>query len=167
MAFFTAVPEIPTVPATPDLSLPLVSGPVQPLVLFPVRLETRFSPRGDGGADLRVRVYPDPLHVDTHEPELTDQEIVWGRNFWEQMWRAATDDGTAGARGVSSSNVSIPIARRGWRRRSRRSTRPSSRRNRSRRISRFRSRSRFPRRRQRLARGRVRLVRGCCRRAGA
>ena len=40
---------------------------MEPLVLFPVRLETRFSPLADGGADLRIRIYPDTIHVDTHE----------------------------------------------------------------------------------------------------
>ena len=57
-----------------------------------MRLETRFFPRGDGGADLRVRVYPDAIHVDTHEPELTEEEITWGRHFWEQTWRAGNDE---------------------------------------------------------------------------
>ena len=76
----------------PDLETPLSFGPPQPLLLFPVRLETRFFPRGDGGADLRVRVYPDAIHVDTHEPQLTEAEITWGRHFWEQTWRAGNDE---------------------------------------------------------------------------
>ena len=85
-------PAIPVVPFTPDLAEPLSFGPTQPIVLFPVRLETRFFPLPDGGADLRVRVYPDKVHIDTHEPALTEQEIVWGKHFWEQSWRAAKDE---------------------------------------------------------------------------
>jgi hypothetical protein len=95
MAFVNPIPAIPVVPADPNLDLPLSFGPAQPLLLFPVRLETRFFPRGDGGADLRVRVYPDAIHVDTHEPDLTEAEITWGRHFWEQTWRAGDEQAAA------------------------------------------------------------------------
>lgn len=57
-----------------------------PLLLFPVRLETRFVPARNGsGTELRVRVYPDDVHIDTHEPGLTEEEERWGRHFWEQV----------------------------------------------------------------------------------
>lgn len=92
MALSNPIPPIPTVPQTPDLATPLTFGPATPLVLLPVRLETRFTPRADGGSDLRVRVYPDTIHIDTHEPELTAQEQLWGKHFWEQTWRAAGDE---------------------------------------------------------------------------
>ncbi len=63
-----------------------------PLVLLPVRLETRFFPQADGASELRVRVYPDKIHNDSHEPELTADELTWGKHFWEQMWRAAGNE---------------------------------------------------------------------------
>src|SRR5262249_18724857 len=44
-----------------------------------------------GAPRLRVRVYPDKVHMDTHEPELTADEVTWGQHFWEQTWRAAND----------------------------------------------------------------------------
>ena len=40
-----------------------------PLVLLPVRLETRFVARqADGGVDFLIRIYPDDIHIDAHEP---------------------------------------------------------------------------------------------------
>jgi hypothetical protein len=91
MAFQNLNPTIPVVEFSPELSEPLSFGPTSPLLLFPVRLETRFFPAADGGSELRVRVYPDKVHINTHEPGLTDQEIIWGKHFWEQTWHAGDD----------------------------------------------------------------------------
>lgn len=85
----TPNPPIPNILATPELGVELAAGPARPLVLLPVRLETRFFPQADGASELRVRVYPDKIHNDSHEPELTADELTWGKHFWEQMWRAA------------------------------------------------------------------------------
>ena len=63
----------------------------RPLALLPVRLETRFFPQPDGSSQLRVRVYPDKIHLDSHEPELTPDELDWGKHYWEQSWRAGND----------------------------------------------------------------------------
>ena len=93
----TANPDIPNIPQASNVTAPLSFGPAQPLVLFPVRLETRFFPLGDGSSELRVRVYPDKVHVDTHEPALTAEELTWGKHFWEQTWRAAHDEERAKA----------------------------------------------------------------------
>lgn len=57
-----------------------------PLLLLPVRLETRFVPRRTGtGTDLLLRVYPDDLHIDSHEPGVTTDEERWGLAFWDQV----------------------------------------------------------------------------------
>ena len=45
-----------------------------PLLLLPVRIETRFADsagEGKGGSELWVRVYPDQITVNGHHPELT------------------------------------------------------------------------------------------------
>src|SRR5262249_49364166 len=62
-----------------------------PLVLLPVRLETRFQTINDL-TDLLIRIYPDDLHIDTHEPGLTEEEEQWGRNYWEETWRGGASD---------------------------------------------------------------------------
>ena len=66
------------------------ADPGLPLVLLPVRIETAYLP-GAAGADLVVRVYPDDIHVDTHEPELTAAELAAGTAYWEAVWGAGPD----------------------------------------------------------------------------
>lgn len=86
----TPDPAIPNIQAdTPGLDTPL--GPAKPLVLLPVRLETRFRSNSAGGPELWVRVYPDQVHVDSHEPALTADELTWGKHFWEETWRAGEE----------------------------------------------------------------------------
>ncbi|MCU0602421.1 MAG: hypothetical protein MUC33_07150 [Desulfobacterales bacterium] len=88
----TPNPDIPSIPDTPEVGMPLSFGPARPAVLFPVRLQTRFFAQADGSSELRVRVYPDTVHIDSHEPGLTEDELTWGRHFWEQTWRAGNDE---------------------------------------------------------------------------
>jgi hypothetical protein len=61
-----------------------------PVALLPVGLETRFD-----GDTLLVRVLPDEIHVEDHEPELTDSEVEAGRGFWTQVWRGGTAEPAA------------------------------------------------------------------------
>jgi hypothetical protein len=62
-----------------------------PLMLFPVRLETRFAAEADG-PKLLVRVYVEDLAVDWHQPGLSSSELEWGRAFWEQVWRSGSNE---------------------------------------------------------------------------
>ncbi|MDH4110203.1 MAG: hypothetical protein OEW35_18120, partial [Gammaproteobacteria bacterium] len=62
-----------------------------PLLLFPVRVETRFAARRTGpGTDLLLRVYPDDIHLDSHEPALTEEEEHRGKDFWAHVAAAPT-----------------------------------------------------------------------------
>lgn len=63
-----------------------------PIALLPVRLETRFT--ADRKA-LRVRIFPDQIHVDQHEPALTQAEVDAGRWYWTQRWAGEGDRTTA------------------------------------------------------------------------
>ena len=79
-----------------DLDEPLPDLADQPMALLPVRMETRFVDV-DGGTDgdpveLLIRVYPDQIHTDSHEAELTEEEVIWGQNFWATLWYARHPD---------------------------------------------------------------------------
>jgi hypothetical protein len=50
-----------------------------PIVLLPARIETRFEPEK---AQLLVRVYPDAISADAHEPELSAAERAAGQAYW-------------------------------------------------------------------------------------
>jgi hypothetical protein len=63
-------------------ALPATSLPV---ALLPVQVQTRFVTR-EGKPQLLVRVYPDELHLDGHEPALTAAEVAWGRRAWRLAW---------------------------------------------------------------------------------
>ena len=56
----------------PEASVEQLDGRV-PVTMLPVRVETRF---GENNTTLRVRVFPEQVHIDTHEPELTDTEVA-------------------------------------------------------------------------------------------
>ncbi|MBZ5506659.1 MAG: hypothetical protein LAO78_14465 [Acidobacteriia bacterium] len=63
----------------------------QPILLLPIRLETRFMRSSLAGpVELLIRIYPDDIHIDTHEPLLTADEQRWGVFFQQQ--KNATDD---------------------------------------------------------------------------
>lgn len=55
-------------------------------LLLPIRLETRFYPHGDMPRELRIRVVPDEVWFDDHDPATTDLERQRLR-----VWRAARD----------------------------------------------------------------------------
>jgi hypothetical protein len=60
-----------------------------PVAFFPVRIETRFRrhPPGSGTAgDLLVRIYPDSILANEHEPLLTKAEVEAGRAYWRRAW---------------------------------------------------------------------------------
>ncbi len=58
--------------------------PDVPLVLLPVRLETRYA---DGGATLKVRIYPDEVHLDRLDEGVGDDERAAAVQYWTSVWQ--------------------------------------------------------------------------------
>ena len=86
-----------------------------PLVLLPVRLETRFFALPDGNRELPPReVYPDKIHINSHETELTAAEREWVAHYWEQDWRAGHDERARRAAWPSSRIATATSVRPGF-----------------------------------------------------
>jgi len=67
-----------------------------PILLLPVRIETRFkSIPADGGTaeELWVRIYPDDCSIDTFEAALSDTELASARQYWIDEWAAGGIEG--------------------------------------------------------------------------
>ena len=90
--------------------------PALPLALLPVQVQTRYVTR-DGEPQLLVRVYPDELHLDAHEPAPDrGRGAVGQEGTGSSIWPAARDrDGRAARLGRSSRSASARGARRGSR----------------------------------------------------
>lgn len=72
-----------------------------PILLFPLRLETRFKKvlRDDAIVDqLWVRVFPDDIAINTFESDLSETEVRNARAYWLARWAAGGDE--AGLRGA-------------------------------------------------------------------
>lgn len=61
---------------------PCDADPDVPLVLLPVRLETRYS---EDGRTLKVRIYPDEVHLDGLDRGLDPEEVEAGRTYWNAV----------------------------------------------------------------------------------
>lgn len=55
-----------------------------PVLLLPVRLETKYE---RDGVTLRVRIFPDDIHVSTHDPALSAAEAEAGTVYWSERSR--------------------------------------------------------------------------------
>ena len=78
-----------------------------PLLMLPVNIETRFIDVNERQTELWVRIYPDQIAINSHEPELTTQEISDGQSYWTGVWSAGNppspaDGAQAPWRGLAS-----------------------------------------------------------------
>jgi hypothetical protein len=70
------------------------AGNADPVLLLPVRLEAIYvdaDPTTGRPPELRIRVYPDEVHVDAHEPALTEGERDAGIAHWRATLAAGDD----------------------------------------------------------------------------
>ncbi|MEM6888158.1 MAG: hypothetical protein AAF636_08470 [Pseudomonadota bacterium] len=72
----------------PDERAQGLYAPVVPLACLPVRIETAFMPNDV----LRIRVYPDTIHLGGHDPRVTETEVALAQDV---AARSATEDETA------------------------------------------------------------------------
>lgn len=60
-----------------------------PLLLFPVKVETRFVTTGEPPqSQLWVRIYPDDCSIDTFESTLSATELANAKLYWQGIFRA-------------------------------------------------------------------------------
>jgi hypothetical protein len=89
----------------------LWEGDAAPIVLLPVRLETRIEPGPP--ARLLLRIYPDDVHIDAHDNALTELELAAGARFWAAVW-AAGPNGERRAAAWEELGRSVRPARARW-----------------------------------------------------
>ncbi len=58
-----------------------------PVLMFPLRLETRFKSTGNQ-QQLWLRVYPDDCNINSKEDILSESELKNAKAFWIEMWKA-------------------------------------------------------------------------------
>ncbi|MCH5600858.1 hypothetical protein [Niabella ginsengisoli] len=79
-----------------------------PVVMLPVRLETRFvNPPVSAVPELWIRIYPDDIHANTHEPAMTKGEIEAGEFYWKGI--ASFDAGTTAEKEEARKNVWLKL----------------------------------------------------------
>jgi hypothetical protein len=68
---------------------PCDADPARPLLLLPVRVETRYT---DDRRTLRVRIFPDEIHIDHLDRGLSAAEQTAGRAYWAAVWQKPDGD---------------------------------------------------------------------------
>ena len=89
-----------------------------PILMMPVRLETRFkslasTPGAPPVNQLWVRVYPDDCWIDSFDPVLSETEVRNAKTYWTGIWKAGgiEDQERAAWRTLATSHGS---GRAGW-----------------------------------------------------
>ncbi|MEO7982461.1 MAG: hypothetical protein ABI688_00135 [Bacteroidota bacterium] len=59
----------------------------EPVLLLPLRMETRFA---KAGTELWIRVYPDAIAINNHDKAITESEKKAGLYFWNFLWKQSS-----------------------------------------------------------------------------
>jgi hypothetical protein len=75
-------------------SIPVGEVGAGPMLLLPLRIETRFM---DSAADpnkpeLWLRIFPDQIAIDSHDASLTEDEWTAAQQYWGQMAKCGSQD---------------------------------------------------------------------------
>ncbi|MGP4058135.1 hypothetical protein ACTWP6_25470 [Mycobacterium sp. 4D054] len=89
-----------------DLIDPCDAAPDVPLVLLPVRVQTKMKP---GTSTLRVRITPDEVHIDSLLRSITEPEKTAGQAYWTALW-----SGAEAARAWGELVSAVGARRAGW-----------------------------------------------------
>ena len=92
--------------ATPESLVSQMDGQI-PIVMFPVRLETRYS---QDRKRLHIRIFPDASNVHSHEAALTELELNHGKDYWNIV-RSGTAADQARAWSMIAGRRGAPRAR--------------------------------------------------------
>jgi hypothetical protein len=60
-----------------------------PVLMLPVRLETRYRTGVDGMPVLQIKVYPDDIHLAGHQQQPTSTELQAAQRYWAASFAAA------------------------------------------------------------------------------
>ncbi|MBP1692107.1 MAG: hypothetical protein H6Q32_1459, partial [Bacteroidetes bacterium] len=65
-----------------------------PILLLPLRLETRFKQvplpgSAAGQSQLWIRIFPDDVAIDSFESVLSEDEVRNAKSYWQSIWKAA------------------------------------------------------------------------------
>ncbi|WP_280252750.1 hypothetical protein [Nocardia abscessus] len=89
-----------------------------PILMMPVRLETRFKTVELSGRppvqQLWVRIYPDDCSIDSFHPVLTETEIRNAMTYWAGVWQAGYDDERAEREGPETQKRQKDQERGAW-----------------------------------------------------
>ncbi len=85
-----------------------------PLVLFPVRIETRFEQNPSKKQELKIRIYPDAIAIHTHDPRLTGAERTAGEIYWRVAWKDKSKERQAEKDAWHALLQQFPAPRAAW-----------------------------------------------------
>ena len=80
------------VPALSEASAVATLSAALPIALLPVRIETRYAVPPTA---LRIRIFPDQIHLDLVDPALTNDEVKVGQAYWHARWPVGADAAAA------------------------------------------------------------------------